>query len=57
MTVIEDKCDDCNDDHAVGKQHFICNHLTTPFAGGRLPSGASGAPQGQYAAVYFSKGS
>ena len=24
---IEDKCDDCNDDHAVRKQHLVCNHL------------------------------
>ena len=46
----EDKCDDCNDNHAIGKQVFISNHLTTPIPG-EVPSAVSGVPQGHNAAV------
>ena len=34
--MIEDKCNDCYENHAVGKQAFISNHLLTPFSGGGL---------------------
>ena len=50
MRVIEDKCDDRNDNQCVCKQVFIGNHLTTPFSG-EAPSKPGYTPQGQFAMV------
>ena len=45
---IEEKRDDCNENHSICKQGFMCNHPTTSFAG-EVTVHRFGVPQGRNA--------